>query len=243
MSDWLFDLGNSRFKFAPLQGNRAGDVQAWAHGAEGMAAQPEHSLPSGRIAFVASVAAPSLTAAMLDQLQRRFEQVRVVRTTGECAGVRIAYAKPEKFGVDRFLALLAAATAHRPVLVVGVGTALTLDLLDGNGQHHGGRISASPTTMREALHARAVQLPASGGEYSEFANDTADALASGCDGAAVALIERSVQQAQTLLGAPPALLVHGGGAPALMPLLPGADYHPSLVLDGLARWAVHPAAR
>jgi len=26
------------------------------------------------------------------------------------------------------------------------------------------------------------------------------------------------------------------------PLLPGADYHPSLVLDGLARWAVHQPA-
>ena len=72
MSDWLFDLGNSRFKFAPLQGDRAGDVQAWAHGAEGMAGQPPHSLPSGTTAFVASVAAPSLTSAMLDQLQRRF---------------------------------------------------------------------------------------------------------------------------------------------------------------------------
>ncbi len=128
------------------------------------------------------------------------------------------------------------------MLVVGVGTALTIDLLDANGQHHGGRISASPTTMREALHARAVQLPATGGDYSEFANDTADALASGCDGAAVALIERSAQQAQTLLGVAPSLLVHGGGAPALMPLLPGADYHPSLVLDGLARWAVHQPA-
>jgi Putative transcriptional regulator, homolog of Bvg accessory factor len=114
MSDWLFDLGNSRFKFAPLQGDRAGDVQAWAHGAEGMAGQPPHSLPSGRTAFVASVAAPSLTSAMLDQLQRRFEHVHVVRTSAECAGVRIAYAKPEKFGVDRFLALLAAAKAQRP---------------------------------------------------------------------------------------------------------------------------------
>ncbi|MEE7548887.1 hypothetical protein HF319_19370, partial [Xanthomonas sp. Kuri4-1] len=36
MSQWLFDLGNSRFKFAPLQGDRAGEVQAWAHGAEAM---------------------------------------------------------------------------------------------------------------------------------------------------------------------------------------------------------------
>ncbi|KAG1392884.1 hypothetical protein G6F59_014492 [Rhizopus arrhizus] len=175
-----------------------------------MAGQPPHSLPSGTTAFVASVAAPSLTSAMLDQLQRRFEHVHVVRTSAECAGVRIAYAKPEKFGVDRFLALLAAAKAQRPVLVVGVGTALA--------------------------------LPATGGDYSEFANDTADALASGCDGAAVALVERSAQQAHALLGGAPALLAHGGGAPALMPLLPGADYHPALVLDGLARWAVHQPA-
>jgi type III pantothenate kinase len=99
--------------------------------------------------------------------------------------------------------------------------------------------------MREALHARAVQLPVQGGDYSEFANDTADALASGCDGAAVALIERSRVQAAAVLGTMPALLVHGGGAAGLMPLLGDAQFHPALVLDGLARWAVHqpPAAR
>jgi len=119
---------------------------------------------------------------------------------------------------------------------------LTIDLLDADGLHHGGRIAASPTTMREALHARAVQLPPTGGDYSEFANDTADALASGCDGAAVALIERSRAQATRLLGHVPALLVHGGGAPALMPLLEDAHYQPALVLDGLARWAVHQPA-
>ncbi len=162
MSDWLFDLGNSRFKFAPLQGDRAGDVQAWAHGAEGMAGQPPHSLPSGTTAFVASVAAPSLTSAMLDQLQRRFEHVHVVRTSAECAGVRIAYAKPEKFGVDRFLALLAAAKAQRPVLVVGVGTALTIDLLDADGQHHGGRIPhRPPPCAKHCMPARcSCRLPA-----------------------------------------------------------------------------------
>ena len=49
--------------------------------------------------------------------------------------------------------------------------------------------------MREALHQRAVQLPAEGGTYREFADDTDDALASGCDGAAVALIERSLREA------------------------------------------------
>ena len=45
MSDWLFDLGNSRFKFAPLQGTHAGDVQAWPHGAEAMPADAPALLP------------------------------------------------------------------------------------------------------------------------------------------------------------------------------------------------------
>jgi type III pantothenate kinase len=245
MSDWLFDLGNSRFKYAPLQGVRAGDVQAWPHGAEAMPETAIDALPRGDTAYVASVAAPALTATMLEVLRGRFAQVRVARTEAEYAGLRIAYAEPSKFGVDRYLALLAVVDRRQPVVVAGVGTALTIDLLDAKGQHQGGRIAASPTTMREALHARAVQLPPTGGDYAEFANDTADALASGCDGAAVALIERSCAQAAGVLGTAPALLVHGGGAPALMPLLPGAQFHAALVLDGLARWAVHqpPVAR
>ncbi|OOW88519.1 type III pantothenate kinase [Xanthomonas campestris pv. vitistrifoliae] len=239
MSEWLFDLGNSRFKYAPLHGNRAGQVQAWAHGAEAMdaaALAALAALPSGRIAYVASVAAPALTQRMIACLQERFTQVRIVRTTAECAGIRIAYADPSRFGVDRFLALLGA-RSDAPVLVAGVGTALTIDVLGADGLHHGGRIAASPTTMREALHARAVQLPASGGDYVELAIDTDDALTSGCDGAAVALIERSLQHAQRSLGVPVRLLVHGGGAPPLLPLLPDATFRAALVLDGLATWA------
>ena len=242
MSDWLFDLGNSRFKFAPLHGNQAGSVQAWAHGAEAMTASALEALPRGEAAWVASVAAPALTGEVMRILSERFEQVHVARTQAQCAGVTVAYARPEKFGVDRFLGLLATASLQRPVLVVGVGTALTIDLMDGDGLHRGGRIAASPTVMREALHARAVQLPASGGDYAEFANDTADALASGCDGAAVALVERSLQQAGGLLGAAPTLILHGGGAAPLVPLLPDAEHRPALVLDGLARWAVHHGA-
>src|SRR3546814_4802894 len=57
-------------------------------------------------------------------------------------------------------------------MVVGVGTALTVDWLDADGRHRGGRIAPSPTLMRDALHARAAQLPASGGRYVEFGDDT-----------------------------------------------------------------------
>jgi len=238
MSQWLFDLGNSRFKFAPLrEDGRVGDIQAWAHGTDALHEGGADALPRGDVAWVASVAAPALTTQVVEWLQRRFARVEIAHTLAECAGVRVAYAEPRRFGVDRFLALLGA-RGQGAVLLAGVGTALTIDLLDAAGQHQGGRIAASPTTMREALHQRAAQLPALGGDYAEFANDTADALASGCDGAAVALIERSLQQAALRLGTV-RLLLHGGGAPPLLPLLPGAEHRPSLVLDGLATWAAH----
>ena len=90
--------------------------------------------------------------------------------------------------------------------------------------------------MRDALHARAPQLPARGGEWTDWARDTDDALASGCLGAAAALVREAHAGARALLGGEVALLVHGGGAQALREALPGARDAPSLVLDGLAAW-------
>jgi type III pantothenate kinase len=59
----------------------------------------------------------------------------------------------------------ARADSRGAVLVCAIGTALTVDLVDAAGCHRGGRIAPSPTLMREALQARIVQLPASGGSY------------------------------------------------------------------------------
>jgi type III pantothenate kinase len=241
MSAWLFDLGNSRLKCAPLHADgQVAIEQVREAGHDGMRFVDGglDFLPD-RIdrAVVASVVAPGLTAVLLDVLGRRCDRISMARTQPQCAGVRIAYAQPRRLGVDRFLALLAAhARARAPWLVVGVGTALTIDLLDAGGLHHGGRIAPSPTLMREALHARAPHLPPSGGDYSEFAADTADALASGCDGAALALIARSGEAAAARVGTVPQLLLHGGGADRLLSQLPAARFAPALVLEGLARW-------
>ena len=235
---WLFDLGNTRLKFAPLQPDgEVGEIAALAHAdidARIAALRPAH----GAVAHVASVASVAATVGLLDGLARRFGRIQIARTQAHCGPLRIAYAEPARLGVDRFLALLAAHGRDAAgVLVVAVGTALTIDLLDARGQHRGGRIAPSPSLMREALHARAAQLPATGGRLVDFAADTDDALASGCEGAALALIERSLTQARLLIGATPALLLHGGGAPALLPHLPRAIAAPGLVLEGLARWA------
>ena len=236
---WLFDLGNTRLKCAPLHDDgRVGEVIASAYRDQDIAMALSDASMRGEVAYLASVAASGTTVALLDALTQRFTRISIARTQTSFADVRIAYEDPSALGVDRFLALLAArARGPHAALVVGVGTALTIDLLDAAGRHHGGRIAPSPGVMRDALHQRAAQLPASGGDYVEFASDTAAALASGCEGAALALIDRSVAEAVRIIGTTPRVLLHGGGAHALLPHLPHAESMPALVLEGLARWA------
>ncbi|QWP78464.1 type III pantothenate kinase [Lysobacter sp. K5869] len=246
MSAWLFDLGNTRLKCAPLRADgRPGEALALPHREEDIAAALSERLPRERIdaAYLASVAHPAQRMAVLQALSARCRRISIARTQPRFRApgfgeVRIAYAEPRKFGVDRFLGLLGAhAHARGASLICGVGTALTIDLLDADGLHHGGLIAPSPTLMREALHARAPQLPEHGGRALDFAADTEDALASGADGAAIALIERSLVRAAQRLGATPRLLLHGGGSDALIAALPMAQPAPTLVLEGLAIWA------
>jgi type III pantothenate kinase len=244
MTTWLFDLGNTRLKCAPLHGDgRIGPVHAIAHEAldspDAIADALARALPARLdVAHVASVASEAQRVALLDALTARCGRIGLARTQARFAGLRVAYAQPQRLGVDRFLAMLGARKSlEDAVLICGVGTALTLDLVDADGVHRGGRIAPSPTLMRESLHARAAQLPVDGGAYCEFADDTDDALASGCEGAALALIRDTHAAAQRVLGTMPRLLVHGGGAAPLLAHLPDARLAPSLVLDGLAVWA------
>lgn len=234
--DWLFDLGNTRLKFARLQPDgQPGNVTAIVHDGRSLHVD---ALPRGRVAYFAGVVSGGLVDTLVKGLAARFDHVHAATTLKECDGVSIAYDVPERLGVDRFLAMLAARRrTHAAVLVAGVGTAITVDLVDASGRHRGGRIAPSPALMRDALVRRAPHLPAEGGHFVPFATATDDALVSGCEGAAVALVRQSVSNAVELLGQTPSLLWHGGGAPALQPLADFGELAPALVLEGLARWA------
>lgn len=242
MSDWLFDLGNTRLKRAPLDADGSGAVAAFAHRDGALDPEWATALPSRiDVAWVASVGPAALRASLLQALVPRAARVVEVRVERMVADVRIGYGDPSKLGVDRALAMVGArGRTDGWALVVGVGTAMTIDLLDADGLHHGGAIAPSPTLMREALHARAPQLPAEGGDPGDFATATVDALAAGCLGAALGLVARSADMATARAGTRPRILLHGGGAEALLPHLADAVHAPALVMEGLARLARLP---
>ena len=181
-----------------------------------------------------------VTDAVVHRLQARGYRCVRVATTPEALGVRIAYAHPERLGVDRFLALLAAhARDDGPWLLVSVGSALTVDLLDAQGRHHGGLIAPTPAHAAHALATRFAVLAAPGGQVHDWATDTVDAVASGTLASAAGLIERAYRLARETLGVAPTVLVSGGDAEPVRARLPFAtELVEAPVLDGLARLAV-----
>lgn len=244
MSRLLLDLGNTRLKWA-LQAQPAGWLARgavdWRQDAATALASAWAGLPQPAQVIAASVVDPAREAQVAAVAQRLFAQAPTwLRTPAHACGVRNAYAEPQRLGVDRFLAMVAArADGHAPCVLAGVGTALTLDALAADGRHLGGLIAPGPQLMQQSLLGATVRVrPERPGAIVELADNTADAVASGCWHAAAALIERFATHAAAPLGATPQLILGGGDAVSLLPLLSlPARLGQDGVLRGLAVWA------
>lgn len=239
----LLDLGNTRLKWWALQeGQRLAEgAIAWSDPVVEGLAVAWAGLPPAEAVFGASVVDREREALVEKQLrQRGSAAVTWVRSPAEACGVRSAYAEPSRLGVDRFLAMVAAhAEGRSPCVLVGAGTALTLDALRGDGRHLGGLIAPGPLLMQQSLLGATVRVrPERPGEVTAMADNTADAVASGCWGACAALVERFVAQVGPALGVEPRLLFGGGDAPLLRELVarPGELFADG-VLRGLAVWS------
>lgn len=238
----LVDFGNTRLKWALLDRRQLRVGGVFAHAGVPFVAELRRDwaeLARVEAVLVASVVAPAREAELDGFVRERFgAPAQFPRSPAAALGVRNAYAEPARLGIDRFLALVAAhAQQPRAQVLASVGTALTLDALGADGVHHGGLILAGPALMREALVAGTARVGTLDGQCVEMADNTADAVVSGSLCAAAGAIDRFRAAAARRLGAPPALLLTGGGADEVAPLVDGAERAHDLVLRGLAVWA------
>ena len=239
----LLDLGNTRLKWALRDGAHwhARGAVGWNEDVVLVLHDVWRGLPMPQDVFGASVVDGEREAQVAAVVSASF--VRVVewlRTPAEACGVRNAYADPSRLGVDRFLAMVAAhAESHAPCVLAGVGTALTLDALTADGQHLGGLIAPGPQLMQQSLLGATARVRVERpGQVLEVADNTPDAVASGCWHAAAALIERFVAHMAPSLGGAPTLVLGGGDAEALLPLVSvRATLSTDSVLSGLVVWS------
>ncbi|OOG55494.1 type III pantothenate kinase [Rhodanobacter sp. C03] len=240
----LLDLGNTRLKWALQAQPGAWLAQAAVDWQTDVAAALDVAwagLPRPVMVVAASVVDSEREAQVSASVSRLFDRLpHWLHTPASACGVRNAYAEPQRLGVDRFLAMLAAhANGAAPCVLAGVGTALTLDALTADGQHLGGLIAPGPQLMQQSLLGATVRVrPQRPGEILELADNTADAVTSGCWQAAAALIERFATRMAPRMGGSPMLLLDGGDAATLLPLLSlPAQLSRDGVLRGLALWA------
>lgn len=240
----LLDLGNTRLKWAWQAASGDWLVRGAVDWREDVAAvlQPAWAaLPRPTRAIAASVVDAPRESLVATQVEYQLGlPVDWLHTPAQGCGVRNAYVEPQRLGVDRFLAMVAAhAAAPAPHVLVGVGTALTLDALAADGQHLGGLIAPGPQLMQQSLFEAATRVNAGPpGKLVELADNTADAVASGCWLAAAALVDRFAARMTARLGDAPQLVLGGGDAANLLPLLSqSARLSEDGVLRGLAIWA------
>jgi type III pantothenate kinase len=151
------------------------------------------------------------------------------------------YAQPERLGADRWHALIGARAryARGALAVVTLGTATTVDTLDAGGRFLGGVIAPGLEMMRSALARGTGRLPLAGGDYVAHPVATDDAIRTGILDAQAGLVERRLRRIREQCGRSVQVVVSGGNALALLPLLqghgaPGNPAHePDLVLRGL----------
>jgi type III pantothenate kinase len=250
----LVDIGNTRIKWARLHGTRLGSSQAAVHSFWSSAAYARRLFGRGRHPtrlWVTSVAGPKVNRALAAAARHAGVAATFVTVPRQGGGVKVGYLEPWRLGSDRFVAAVGAHELfpHSPVCVVGVGTAMTIDLLTGNGRHRGGVIIPAPGLMVETLLTRThgIQRRAHGGRVGAgaglFARSTRAGLLQGARYAAAALIDRAVEEARALLGSKPLVILTGGQASAVRPLLRSSCLVvPDLVLRGLAVLALREAS-
>jgi type III pantothenate kinase len=243
----LIDIGNTRVKWARFDGKTLGPQRAAVHSGWGGEDFARRVIGSGRgldRILVSSVAGKRVARSLMLAARRaRAPAPELIVSQRAAGGVTSGYLEPWRWGVDRFVASIGAhrLAGKRAVCVIGVGTAMTIDLVDAKGLHRGGAIIPAPTLMVDTLlkntdGIRRRAQGGAGGGRGLFGRSTRAALAQGSLYAAAALIDRAADEARALLRSrAPLILLTGGGAPSVQPLVRSTCVSvPDLVLRGLA---------
>jgi type III pantothenate kinase len=244
----LIDQGNTRLKWMPALGDQLltdsaghGDPDSFREAVASLARPPEAVLLAG-------VADPEQKQGLADFCRRHWKiEPRLLVSRQEQGGVRNAYSEPATLGVDRWLAIVGAANHHgMPVVIWDLGTASTLDAVSAQGQHLGGLIYPGPATMLRSLQRDTrLSVPdgAPGASPEEAGTSgpgvapgtsTSDCIGRGVLAAQLGALNQFMRSVSSSGGAPPRLVVTGGAAEPILPVLDFPVIHdPWLVFRGM----------
>jgi type III pantothenate kinase len=229
----LVDAGNTRVKWALVDSGATGGmpglwVESGTVGREDVLQLGDtwRGMKIGR-ALLSNVAGQSmrdsLQQALLHALGMKAVPLEWFASVPFMAGVHNQYRNPAQLGCDRFAAAIGAHAlfAGKNLIVATCGTATTLDAVTADGVFLGGMILPGLGLMATSLARNTAQLPRVAQHIAitqPFADNTEDAIVSGCIAAQVGAIERAVRAHAAHSGAVQCVL-SGGAAAMIAPYL------------------------
>ena len=249
------DIGNTRLKWALYDAPAPGTAPR-LHGAvfleniDALAEGDWRPVPSPQAILGCNVAGDAVRRRVEEQLELWDASPRWVVPSAQEAGVANGYDHPTRLGADRWTALIGARwhvqhrQLNRPVLVVMIGTAVTVDALDAQGTFLGGLILPGHGIMLRALESGTAGLRVPTGEVRQFPTNTSDALTSGGNYAITGAIERMHRHLRQHTGLAPLTLITGGAGWKVAPYLEiEHELVEALIFDGLLALQALRAAR
>lgn len=193
-----------------------------------------------------SVIEGAIIASVVPQVLNTF-QVAILKLTGKKAlvvgpglktGLNIAIDNPSQTGADLVVGCVAALREHKPpMIIIDMGTATTMAVLDKNGSFIGGSISPGVKISMDALTDGTALLPGLQLDQPKKAigRNTTDCMRSGIMMGAACMLDGMIDRMEEELGYQTKVIVTGGIARFVIPMCrKEMTYDRNLLLKGLA---------
>jgi type III pantothenate kinase len=212
----ILDIGNTRIKWR--MDGALGDVTHLQDGWEAQLLAGWHGVERPTAVFAGSVASESISQRVAECVSQCWpgQTLLWLRSQAHCCGVQIQYAEPQRFGIDRFAALVAARMEFmdQALIVVDAGTAITVDALDVDGLHQGGMIMPGVRLLGASLSDAASQIPKIAVAVDDAVctpqHETRLAVSAGIRCMVQGGVEHAIEQALAVLGGAASIVVTGG---------------------------------
>ena len=187
--------------------------------------------------IIASVV-PQVLNSMRTAIQKLTGKVPLVVGPGLKTGLNILLENPGQTGADLVVADVAALREHKPpLIIIDMGTATTMSVLDKNGAHIGGCIIPGVKISMDALTEKTALLPGLQLDQPKRAigRNTVDAMRSGIMMGTACMLDGMVERMEAELGSKTTVIATGGSAKFIVPLCKTPMiYDRDLIIKGLA---------
>ena len=223
-SNLYIDIGNSAIKW------RTSDSKVFSEDIENFSIT---AFDQSKTAWLSAVAHSEI----VQEISTHFEAINIIKPHKRFGNLTLSYDDPSMLGTDRFSAMLGAIN-HFPnhsLLVIDIGSAITFDVVDKTGLHHGGLIMPGMKALRgsfEKFKTSDLSL-----HLKSLANNTDDAWKQGTYVMMISAINHQIESFKSNFS-DGVVTVCGGKAKEIKKELPKSiELFDNLVLDGLESYS------